>query len=680
VKVPAAVCARAGGAEDSSCAMIGGQPMDRYEALTGQLGRRLCRAAAWGLVVLAVAAGAAGAEAPREIPGGNPSSEEAEFTPKPFGKPLTIEQDGSIRTIYLLEGRTGWDQRDPHRVVYYHALELSLVPRRDPIPGFPAWVDAVRHRDDETVIDVRVRLSSPVLRDAARAKLMSDMRDHFDRERERRKVSILRVEVQKVPAWQLFMALQDRLTGLTLGHDSRHIATLGDEAVMSFRLRPESLALLLRYHKEGTLEFKPYYKVRADQIVVGQKRTDVELDLGLKAKQLLDHRQFTRLKNEDAYTVYPILQDDVNRLERWVATAIKTQVHGSPEVLTFLHSDTPLLTSVFDPAVTMTYADFRKAFPAYTEEMLASYLKPTLVTLQRAEASEHVSGQQNTRETTRQSGLGGGLGLLVGAVSLGLVGSKESAERDLNTVYNLTGVKFVRAEGEQYYKPAEIKVFKLAEGWEKKKLTQVSSVTLTKGPLRSYLEDSPVPQSYLAGVVEASLDRTLKRHNHIDRLLATAKELESARDEKLRRLGESGAASAMRADATANAIRIVADAHRTAMKNVVWPEQADGMRQWGEFLVITRGMEFNRSVFQGWLDGPANPAGGGPTRRQAIAAQRSTVAEAERAIANRAAEIGNVSRESAKEAAAQDKLRREIADLNTQIAGLMREVVSLLER
>ena len=167
-------------------------------------------------------------------------------------------------------------------------------------------MDDVYQRDDETVIDIRFRLSSAKLRSACEAQLITDRRDFLEREKIRLKMPALKVEVKKISAWELFMAIQDRATGLTLASDVQHIAQLGDEVPMSFRFKPSALSTFMRVHREGKLQFKPYYKVKADQIITGEKDTQVSYEVGLTVKRLLTNQQ-----REGSY---PILQDDVNRI------------------------------------------------------------------------------------------------------------------------------------------------------------------------------------------------------------------------------------------------------------------------------------------------------------------------------------------------------------------------------
>jgi hypothetical protein len=268
-----------------------------------------------------------------------------DFVPKPIGRPLVIRAEGKeIRTIYMYEGSSKADQKDPARIVYYHGLDLALAPSPQKIPGFPDWVQDVTQRDDDTIVEVRFRLSSPKLRRACEAKLLGDMRDYFDREKERLKVPTLKVEVQKIPALELFMAVQDSATKLTMAYDTQHIAQLGEDVVMSFRLKPEDLALFLKVAKEHKLQFKPYYTVRADKILIGEKQTNIAYEVGLKVRQLLDHRQRTKNKADDENTIYPILQDHVNRLTRQVSIDINTRITvNDPDVIAFLHNDTMLV-------------------------------------------------------------------------------------------------------------------------------------------------------------------------------------------------------------------------------------------------------------------------------------------------------------------------------------------------
>lgn len=601
---------------------------------------------------------------PAEVGTGN-----EELTPKPFGRPLSIDIDGKgIRTLFMFEGRSSADQRDPARVVYYHGLDLALIPRDKPLPGFPVWVQDAVQRDDQTVIEVRFRLSSPALRRACEAKLLGDMRDFFDRERLRLKVPALKVEVQKVPAKELFIAVQDRATNITLAHDTQHIANLGDEVLMSFPFKPEALALFLRCHKEGKLQFKPYYTMRADQIVTGEKQTDITYALGLRVKQLLDSRQRTKLSHDAPNTIYPILQDHVHRITRQVTMDIRSKiVADDPMILTFLHNDTMLVASCFEPANTLSYADFRKAFPAYTEEMLAEYLKPYGVTKYSGEARESTEGKQHSKENTGSTGGGFGLRLSIGPLSLGVGGQTESAERILDTIYNATGIRLVQGETKTYYEPSEVKVYRLAEGFETKDLKQASSVTLSKGPLNSYLEESPFPETYLVATVDKSLAKTLELHDHVTRLLAEKAKLQKALDAEFAKVGAGRTALRSAVDSINSERRKVNDAHLGAQGAMFHAGRNQGMVEW----II------HAQKVWGWKCPDGNEIGYRSRDRDNCSAG----ADAQKAIVAAGNEaIDKQFGKAASEDEGMGASLTEIAKLRQEISRIDQEILSILER
>jgi hypothetical protein len=592
-----------------------------------------------------------------------------DINPKQFGRPLIIESRGKeIRTIWMYEGRTTVDQRDPARVVYYHGLDLALVPSEKSLPGFPDWVQDVTQRDGDTIVEVRFRLSSPKLRRACEAKLLGDMRDFFDREKERLKVPALKVEVLKIPAWELFIAVQDSATKLTLAYDTQHIANLGEDVVMSFRFRPEDLSLFMRVAKEGKLQFKPYYKVRADQIITGEKQTNVAYDVGLKVKQLLDHRQQSKLKNDDENTIHPILQDHVNRISRQVSMDIKSRITASdPDVITFLHNDTMLVASCFDPANTLSYADFRRAFPTYSEEMLAEYLKPYGVTKDYRQINEKQSGTQHTDEKSKQSGGGLGFSLSVGPLALGSSGSKEDAERVLDTIYNATGVRLVSGGSENYYKPAEVKVHKLAEGFEQRKLTQASSITLTKGVVNSYLEESPFPQTYVAEVVVKSYEKTESQNDHVARLLTKKAQLEAALAAELRKIGRSRSSLASLISSVDVEHRTAHDAHLSVQQAKWDAGRSQGMVEW---------IGHAKAVW-GWNCPDGNEVGGRSRDRDNALATANGPNEV---IRQQDAAIAQQVSQAAAESSAVNAALTEIARLRSAIDDLDKAILSILGR
>ena len=217
-----------------------------------------------GLITVAFAALIAASEitVPQQKQDGQPAvnNPNDDLMFKKFGSPLAIDiGDGNERTLYLLEGNSPQDKSDPAHLTYYHDLALALVPRKERLPGYPAWFQTVINRENETVIDVRFRLSSPQLRAAAEAKLLSDERAFFDKKRQELGVPAIKVEVLPVPAYELRLYIQDRASGLTLASAQENIRSWTKDVTLTFRFNKESLATFLNCEKEGTLRFTPYY-------------------------------------------------------------------------------------------------------------------------------------------------------------------------------------------------------------------------------------------------------------------------------------------------------------------------------------------------------------------------------------------------------------------------------------
>jgi hypothetical protein len=600
----------------------------------------------------------------------NVTSPNDDITFKRFGHPLHIDiGDGNERTLYLLEGSSPQDTHDPAHLTFYHDLALALVPRDKRLPGFPAWVQKVINRENETVIDIRFRLSSPTLRAAAEAKLLSDERAFFEKKRKALGVDAIKIEVLPVPAYELRLYIQDRASGLTLASAQENVRSWTKDVTLSFRLNKESLAAFLTCEKEGTLQFTPYYKARADHYIMARKQTAVSYAVGLKVKQLLDHRQRSKLKNEDENTILPILQDVVNKIARQIGAEINSDIVATdPTLITFLHSDTMLVSSCFDPANTLSFADFRKAFPAYTDEMLAEYLKPYGVTKYHGKVTEETKGKLHTDERIDKSGGGIGFSLDLDPAAIGAAGQQENEKRVLDTIYNATGVRLTRGSTENFYKPAEVKVYKLAQGYEEKKLTQASSVTVTKGQVQSYMDLSSFSPNYDVATVETSLDKMLDKYDHVTQRLREKAQKEADLDAELATLekarsGLNGLIGSINAER-----RKLHDAHVSAQAYKFDGGRNQGMVEW----II------HSEKLWGWrIPAVHAPYDGRDQEAEAFSAK---AASANGTVAQANAAIDQLVTEAATANATMVASQKRIARLCAEIDRLTKEILSILER
>ncbi|MBX9581867.1 MAG: hypothetical protein K2X87_16305 [Gemmataceae bacterium] len=448
---------------------------------------------------------------------------------------------------------------------------------------------------------------------------------------------------------------------------------------MSFPLKPEAMALFVRCHKEGKLQFKPYYTARLAQIVTAAKRTKVDYAVGLEVQKLLDSRQ---RPTDGARAAYPILQEDVNRITRQVTMAVQSDiVSDDPNLLTFLPSDTALVAACFDPADTMSYADFRKAFPDYTEQMMADYLKACAVTEETRRSDDEAKGGSEVTDTAKAAGVGAGLRLTVGPLSLGGAGQAETAERTLDTIYNATGIKWAEGKTRGYYEPVEVKVYKLAEGYETRRLTQAGSITLSKGPLNSYLEESPFPQSYTAGVVDVSLKKTLEKNDHVTRLLKQKADLEKQRAEQVAKLAAAQAEQVKLLGGVATPPKDVQSRLTELVKNIPASQGEDAMRGIFNHIKAVWGWQppggIDRTV-EDHVAARDDPKG--PTRRELGNAAKQAIIDHKAGINASATSLGEAVAGTQKQAEQIDQSQKEIARLQAEIEKLDKEILAILER
>jgi hypothetical protein len=594
----------------------------------------------------------------------------ADITFKRFGDPLAIDiGDGKERTLYIQDGGHPQDKDDPALWTYYHDLALALVPRKTPLPGFPAWVQKVINLEDSTSIDVDFRLSSPKLRAAAEAKLLSDKRAFFERKRQELKVAAIKVKVEPVPAYELRVYIQDLDSGLTLASAQKHVRNWTKDVTLTFRFNKESLAMFLNCEKRNRLEFTPYYKARASHYIAARKQTILNYAVGLKVKQHLDHQQLPKFKHEDENTILPILQDHVNKIARKIGTDINSDIVATdPALITFLHSDTMLVASCFDSGNNMDFGDFRKAYPDFTDTMLAEYLKPYGVTTTKIDEKQISDGKKRTEEKTKQSGAGIGFSIDLGPVAIGAGGQKENAERILDTIYNATGIRLVKGDSETFYKPAKVKVFKLAKGYEEKTLSQASSVTVTKDPVQSYLDISSFPPSYDVMIVENALDKVLDKNDHVARLLSEKAAFEVKRNSELDRLTSLKKKLDDTTKEIENKHKEIADAQIALASRQIEAEHING------FLSALRHGRRSGWVEQRHLDFHEKKEG------PQLDAKNREAAEARTVVNQKSQELAKLITNMNKQVADCENIKKEIVQLNGKIETVMKEILSILER
>jgi hypothetical protein len=79
--------------------------------------------------------------------------------------------------------------------------------------------------------------------------------------------------------------------------------------------------------------------------------------------------------------------------------------------------------------------------------------------------------------------------------------------RFLNSKFNSAGIVWTTTENAQSFKPHSIHVYKLAKGYDTKKIEQNMVVTLGKDPVNAYIRDAAIPNWLTEKVLDEALNR-----------------------------------------------------------------------------------------------------------------------------------------------------------------------------
>jgi Asp/Glu/hydantoin racemase len=406
-----------------------------------------------------------------------------------------------IRTISLYRGRTPHDQETPGHVTYYYLpiLDLVLAPpgpnRPDLLPEFVHEV----HRDGTTTYLTFVfRLSSEKM-DAACRSIIERLPEL---QLERKKIGAEPVvEVKPAKIFDLVIAVQDALSGLTLSQGQMIVAGAGEDVTLTMAFDPDTLALFRERADQGKIRFQPVYLPNGQQISRAVRTTAIRYNLGLKAA--------SKLTTHQARGTMPIFKANIDQIakkldgEIWVNASYDTA-----SVATLYQSQaTQLIGSVFTPDRDVSIDTITRENSGFDAAVVAEYLKPIIRSVSDS-LTDYKSVEKNVgKEEMVMVEIGGGFSLPF----FGASGSAERHNRAFEMLTEASGVQFVKGSRETQWIAKAVTVYKLAEGYQKQVVNEVSSVVLGQGAISNYLIDSPFDQRYTTRLVDASLEETLNR-------------------------------------------------------------------------------------------------------------------------------------------------------------------------
>jgi len=420
----------------------------------------------------------------------------------------------SRHTVSFTEGVSAADKKNPDRIVFYPYPLIRLVPNPNSLPGQPNVVWKAVSYESKVKTTMRFRRFSEKDRRAGEATIERYHRTYLDQERQRRERPELKPTVNKAPIIDLFIAIKNGLNGLTLACARQNVRSAGDEIDMDFIFDPEAYKQFLEAWKLKEIKFKPVYRASGKVFEQGVRRTQASVDVGLIVSQ--------ELSSEQLLGTMPIFQGDADRISRRVAVAVNEEGNlDGLAVLNLIKSDNLLLASVFEPATWMSLEDFQKTFGPEAQQILALYLEPYEITRFEDKTDTNLDGKQNGHETTSSSGSGWGFPLPF----FGFAKSSEDHTRDLEMIAKLTGVQFRKGRSERTFAPHRIKVYKLAQGYEKKHLEQANTIAIGVKSTNHYLADTEFDQDFTTTLVDAALDAIIED-------CAVPKDLRSVKSQK----------------------------------------------------------------------------------------------------------------------------------------------------
>jgi hypothetical protein len=422
-----------------------------------------------------------------------------------------VKADGKlIRTISLYRGRTAQDLETPGHVTYYYlpVLDLVLAPPGPHRPDrLPEFVHDVYRDGATTYLKLVFRLSSEKM-DAACRSIIERLPEL---QQDRKKIGAEPVvEVRPAKIFDLVIAVQDALTGLTLSQAQMIVAAAGEEITLRMPFDPDALALFRERAAQGLIRFKPVYLPNGQYISRGVRRTAIRYNLGLRAA--------SKLTTQQQRGTMPIFKAHVDQIGKKLDGEIWVDVsYDTASVATLYQSQaTQLIGLVFSPDRDVNIDTITRENSGFDAAVVAEYLKPIIRSLSDS-LTDYKSVEKSVgKEEMVMIEAGGGFSLPF----IGASGSTERHQRAIEMLTEASGVQFVKGSRETQFIAKAVTVYKLAEGYQKQVLDEVSSVVLGQGSIANYLIDSPFDQRYTTRVVDASLDDTLGRSTATARRLS----------------------------------------------------------------------------------------------------------------------------------------------------------------
>ncbi len=476
----------------------------------------------------------------------------------------------ALMTVDFTRGRSAVDTEDRSKIVVYPFPIFWATPAPTSLPGLPSTVWSVRQRHGKIYVTMKFGRWSEAFREACKQHWLDSNREFLAAEREVRGVPGLEVIIKRPPVIELFVAVQESTTGLTLAHAQQNVLRGPDVVELSFAFEPAAYEAFLRAHADDDVLYQPIWRARTRDFKLGVRRVDARLNIALQVANQLSSEQ----RDEGA----PIDQITADGIARALSGEIQETIAvDDAEVLPMLESGASLVQlGILQPADWMSWDDFRKAHGVNAQRLIEEHLAPS----EEVHANDTVSttGKSTTEGDEHTERDGGGWG--VSLPGFGLSDTDEDVKRRLKFVTDTTGVELREGSTRSVYLPHRVKAYQYSRGAETRQISETKVVAIGGQVGNHYLKDTPVPQRVTADLVARSLGETTSQSSYLADLLVEKRRKLEALDAELSRLEQARTAMKAHSDAIHDHHRKHVEAHAAAERGVYDSAASEGMRAW----------------------------------------------------------------------------------------------------
>lgn len=450
-------------------------------------------------------------------PAGGKSADQASVIDDPLdfrfvseGESMPIEPIGggsAQMQVQFTRGRSAVDTEDPSKVVVYPYPFIWVVDNPRPIPDLPQFVRRVRQREGKILVDIVFSRWSRQFQEACKQHWIMNNREFLVGERKTRGIEGLEVVVKRPPLISLFMAIQEKSTGLTLAHAQQNTLRGPDELTYTFVFEPGQFEAFLRAQRDEDIVFQPIWRARMKNFTLGVLRVDAKINLKMTVEQ--------KLASEGLKIDGPIDQITYDKITRDIAADMKSSIAvDHEEVLPLLNANLLLMEGILKPDGWMTWDDFSKARGPEADRVLAAHLEPHGLTLLKSSTNSDETTTTTGHETTKRDG--GGLGFSL--PFFGWSHSGDEQNRDINLVSKSTGIEFREGSQANTVAPHRIRSYRLSDGTEERSMHQTLVVQIGGENGTHFFKDDVVPPTINSEMVAASLSEAVSKAGNLSDL------------------------------------------------------------------------------------------------------------------------------------------------------------------